>query len=133
MKRPCCGERTARYFLCHLLLQERDNPEGSLVDLDLLLAMSVPDRLVQDRRTHLFLMSLVREGRRGVEGEMEEKKSEEVEESGVVVLQGEEYRVEEVPMEILMDLSLEELREVDRRVGRSSGWTPSPWTPGFRS
>ena len=133
MKRPCCGERTARYFLCLLLLQERDNPEGSLVDLDLLLAMSVPDRLVQDRRTHLFLMSLVREGRRGVEGEMEEKKSEEVEESGVVVLQGEEYRVEEVPMEILMDLSLEELREVDRRVGRSQGRAHSPWTQDFRS
>ena len=103
------------------------------MDLDLLLAMSVPDRLVHDRRTHLFLMSLVREGRRGVEGEVEEKKIEEVEESEVVVLQGEEHRVEEVPMEILMDLSLEELREVDRRVGRSSGWVPTPWTPGFRS
>ena len=93
--------------------QERDAPERALTDLDLLLQMSVPDKLVQERRSHLFLKSLVKEGLQ------EEIKVEKEEVNGaatdVVTVQGKEYKVKELPMDILMDLTLEELRELDAK------------------
>ena len=93
--------------------QERDAPERALTDLDLLLQMSVPDKLVQERRSHLFLKSLVKEG---LQEEAKEEKQE-VNEAAtdVVTMQGKEYKVRELPMDILMDLTLEELRELDTK------------------
>ena len=94
--------------------QERDAPERALTDLDLLLQMSVPDKLVQERRSHLFLKSLVKEG---LQEEVKEEKhgndNEAVTLTDVVTVQGKEYKSEELPMDILMDLTLEELRELD--------------------
>lgn len=93
--------------------QERDSPERALTDLDLLLQMSVPDKLVQERRSHLFLKSLVKEGLQ--EDVKDEKKEVNGAASDVVTVQGKEYKVKELPMDILMDLTLEELRELDAK------------------
>lgn len=93
--------------------QERDAPERALTDLDLLLQMSVPDKLVQERRSHLFLKSLVREG-------LDEGGKRVIEDEPTVItttlhVQGKEYKREDLPMDILMDLSLDELRELDAK------------------
>ena len=94
---------------------EKEEPERSLTDLDLLLHMSVPDKLVNDRRSHLFLKSLIKEG---TKDDHEEEEQEDPEESDVAIVQGEEHQLASLPMGVLMDLGLEELRELDGRVGR---------------
>ena len=95
--------------------QERDSPERALTDLDLLLQMSVPDKLVQERRSHLFLKSLVKEG---LQEEVKEEKKVNGAATDVVTVQGKEYKAKDLPMDTLMDLTLEELRELDAKFAR---------------
>ena len=90
-------------------------PDRALTDLDLLLQMSVPDKLVQERRSHLFLKSLVKEG---LQEEVKEEKKVNGAATDVVTVQGKEYKAKDLPMDTLMDLTLEELRELDAKFAR---------------
>eukprot|EP00092_Neocalanus_flemingeri_P105693 GFUD01135498.1.p1 GENE.GFUD01135498.1~~GFUD01135498.1.p1 ORF type:complete len:616 (+),score=152.19 GFUD01135498.1:39-1850(+) len=96
---------------------EESNPEKSLTDLDLLMYISVPDRLVNDRRNHLFLQTIVRTTKEATV----EKKLEDLVIEDSVDIQGVKHSLDNIPMSALMDLSLEDLRNLDGKVGRYDG------------
>ena len=80
------------------------------MDLDLLLYISVPDKFIHNRRSELFLKTLVTKT---------EDKKEEVESSqeSLIKIGGEDYSLDQLPMSSLLDLSLDDLRDLDRKVG----------------
>lgn len=96
---------------------EASNPEKALTDLDLLMYISVPDRLINDRRNHLFLQTIVRATKEANLGK--DLESLVIEDS--VEIQGVKYSLDDIPMSALMDLSLEDLRNLDGRVGQYDG------------
>jgi hypothetical protein len=92
-----------------------------LQDLDMLLHISVPDKLINDRRSHLFLKSLVKvgtkeegQGNQGNQGNQETQETQDVGDS--VTVEGSEYNLSSLPMSLLMELSLEDLRSLDSQV-----------------
>ena len=83
----------------------------------MLLHISVPDKLVNDRRSHLFLKSLVSVGTKEEgQGDQEKQGNQDVVDS--VTVEGSEYQLSSLPMSLLMELSLEDLRSLDSQVGR---------------
>merc|ERR1712242_665315 len=86
------------------------DPGKSLMDLDLLLYISVPDKFIHNRRNTLFLQSLV-----------PNKQPEEVEAAAdslqSVKIEDKEHSLEDISMSALMDLSLDDLRDLDKKVG----------------
>jgi len=96
---------------------EASNPEKSLTDLDLLMYISVPDKLINDRRSHLFLQSIIRATKEANLGkDLEDLNIEDSAEVGGVM-----YTMDNIPMSALMDLSLEDLRKLDVKVGHFDG------------
>ena len=89
---------------------EISDPGRSLMDLDLLLYISVPDKFIHNRRSELFLKTLVTKT---------EDKKEEVGSSqeSLIKIGGEDYSLDQLPMSSLLDLSLDDLRDLDRKVG----------------
>ena len=89
-----------------------------LQDLDMLLHISVPDKLINDRRSHLFLKSLVtvgpKEEGQGNQENQEKQGTQDVGDS--VTVEGSEYNLSSLPMFLLMELSLEDLRSLDCQV-----------------
>jgi len=79
--------------------------------------ISVPDKLINDRRNHLFLQSIVKATKECNLGK--EDVTTPVENS--VEIEGVSYSLKEIPMNALMDLSLEDLRNLDYKVGRYDG------------
>jgi len=96
---------------------ESSNPEKSLTDLDLLMYISVPDKLINDRRSHLFLQTIVRATKEANLG----KDLENLVIENSVEVGGIKYDFDNIPMSALMDLSLEDLRNLDVKVGRFDG------------
>ena len=80
------------------------------MDLDLLLYISVPDKFLHNRRNELFLRTLLISTNTQ---EQEERK----EESGHITIGNVQFNLEQLPMAALMDLSLGDLRDLDRKVG----------------
>ena len=80
-------------------------------DLDLLLYISVPDKFIHNRRNFLFLQTIVpqKEEDKEVEKMVENFKS--------IQIEGTEHSLENLPMSALMDLTLEDLRDLDTKVG----------------
>ena len=89
---------------------EVSDPAKSLMDLDLLLYISVPDKFVHNRRNELFLRTLLTNTN---PVEQQEPKDQSVQ----IKIGNLEFSLEQVPMAALMDLSLEDLRDLDQRVG----------------
>jgi len=79
--------------------------------------ISVPDRLINDRRNYLFLQTIVRATK---EANLGKDLSDLVIEDSVEV-GGVKYNLDDIPMSALMDLSLEDLRNLDEKVGQSDG------------
>jgi len=96
---------------------EASNPEKSLTDLDLLMYISVPDKLINDRRSHLFLQSIVRASKEANLG----KHLEDLVIDDSVEIEGAKYSLDNIPMSALMDLSLDDLRHLDVKVGHFDG------------
>jgi len=88
------------------------NPYKSLQDLDLLLYISVPDKFIHNRRNVLFLKTLV-----GKESQEEEKEDIIAELTDKVKIEDKEYTFDDISMSALMDLSLDDLRDLDKKVG----------------
>jgi len=96
---------------------EASNPEKSLTDLDLLMYISVPDKLINDRRSHLFLQSIIRATKEANLGkDLQDLIIDDCAEVG-----GVKYTMDSIPMSALMDLSLEDLRKLDLKVGQYDG------------
>ena len=76
----------------------------------MLLYISVPDKFIHNRRNVLFLQTL-----------MENKENQEpnsvIESVKSIKIENEEHSLEDISMSALMDLSLDDLRDLDRRVG----------------
>ena len=81
----------------------------------MLLHISVPDKLINDRRSHLFLKSLVTVGTK-VEGQGNQEKQGNQDVGDSVTVEGSEYNLSSLPMSLLMELSLEDLRSLDWQV-----------------
>ena len=80
------------------------------MDLDLLLYISVPDKFIFNRRHELFLRTLVPNGEEGREESPGDTPTS-------IKIGNEEFVLEDVPMAALMDLSLDDLRDLDSKVG----------------
>lgn len=95
-----------------------------LQDLDLLLYISVPDKFIHNRRNTLFLQSLV-----------PNKQPEEVEAAAdslqSVKIEDKEHSLEDISMSALMDLSLDDLRDLDKKVGLYDCQQQTRWLPLF--
>ena len=79
-------------------------------DLDLLLYISVPDKFIHNRRNTLFLQSLV--------PNKQPEEAEAVADSlQSVKIEDKEHSLEDISMSALMDLSLDDLRDLDKKVG----------------
>ena len=89
---------------------EHSNPARSLMDLDLLLYISVPDKFVHNRRNELFLRSLLTNTNKAEEEEAKDQ-------SAHIKIGSVEFPLHQIPMAALMDLSLDDLRDLDRKVG----------------
>ena len=94
---------------------EVSDPARSLMDLDLLLYISVPDKFIFTRRSDLFLKTLVVtktdvKAEEGVEGGESSQES-------LIKIGGEDFSLDQLPMSSLLDLSLDDLRDLDRKVG----------------
>ena len=89
---------------------EDSNPARSLMDLDLLLYISVPDKFVHNRRNELFLRSLLTNTNTPEQAETEDQ-------SVHIKIGTAEFPLDQIPMAALMDLSLDDLRDLDRKVG----------------
>ena len=80
-------------------------------DLDLLLYISVPDKFIHNRRNVLFLKTLVgdesKEDTNDISTELTDK----------VKIEDKEYTLDDISMSALMDLSLDDLRDLDKKVG----------------
>ena len=76
----------------------------------MLLYISVPDKFIHNRRNVLFLQTLVENK------ENQEPKSV-IENLKSIKIENEEHCLEDISMSALMDLSLDDLRDLDRRVG----------------
>ena len=78
----------------------------------MLLYISVPDKFVHNRRNVLFLKTLT---------EPDKNESEQNENFDSIVkkvtLEEKEYSLDNLSMSLLMDLSLDDLRDLDRKVG----------------
>ena len=92
-------------------------PAKSLMDLDLLLYISVPDKLVHNRRNMLFLQTLV-DNKDEAAAESKDENSDKVIEDLAMMKIGEtEYCLHDISMSTLMYLSLDDLRLLDRKIG----------------
>ena len=80
-------------------------------DLDLLLYISVPDKFIHNRRNFLFLQTIV------PSKEEEKEVNKMVEDFRSIKIEGTEHSLENLPMSALMDLTLEDLRDLDTKVG----------------
>ena len=89
---------------------EDSDPARSLMDLDLLLYISVPDKFVHNRRNELFLRTLLTNT--NTEDQQEPK-----DQSGHIKIGDVQFNLDQLPMAALMDLSLADLRDLDRKVG----------------
>jgi len=79
--------------------------------------ISVPDKLINDRRSHLFLQSIIRATKEANLGkDLQDLIIEDSAEVG-----GVKYTMDSIPMSALMDLSLEDLRKLDLKVGHYDG------------
>ena len=76
----------------------------------MLLYISVPDKFIHNRRNVLFLQTLVENK------ENQEPKSA-IENLKSIRIENEEHSLEDISMSALMDLSLDDLRDLDKRVG----------------
>lgn len=82
------------------------------MDLDLLLYISVPDKFVHNRRNELFLRTLLTNTNSNPP-----EQQESLDQTGHIKIGNVEFNLDQVPMASLMDLSLDDLRDLDRRVG----------------
>ena len=80
------------------------------MDLDLLLYISVPDKFVHNRRNELFLRTLLT----NTNTEDQEKAKDQ---SRNIKIGDVHFSLDQLPMAALMDLSLADLRDLDRKVG----------------
>ena len=81
------------------------------MDLDLLLYISVPDKFVHNRRNELFLRTLL------TNTNTEEQQEEPKDRSGHITIGNVHFNLDQLPMAALMDLSLDDLRDLDTKVG----------------
>jgi len=91
---------------------ENVNKTKSLEVLDLMMFTTVPDKLVKERRTFLFLKSILNEP-----NVTEDSKDQVSKESTTIRIQEEECKLNNLPTDKLMELSLEALRDLDKKVG----------------
>jgi len=90
------------------------DPGKSLMDLDLLLYISVPDKFIHNRRNFLFLQTIIPQ-----KNEDKEVKviKEVIEDLKSITIEGTQHSLENLPMAALMDLTLDDLRDLDTKVG----------------
>ena len=83
-------------------------------DLDLLLYISVPDKFIHNRRNFLFLQTIIPQ-----KNEDKEVKviKEVIQDLKSITIEGTQHSLENLPMAALMDLTLDDLRDLDTKVG----------------
>ena len=114
---PCHEKTLLRRAHCY----EHSDPERSMADLDLLLYLAVPDRLVHNRRNFLFLQSILKAGKEATEQVEADVAKLQLGADSEVEIEGKQFTLANLPMAALMDLSLADLRDLDSRVGRQDG------------